>query len=421
MYCYSHKSNQLIWIEQNTGKIFANLFFNRKFARNEIAMIKRTLQIKLLELIQKYPIVTLTGPRQSGKSTLLKHTFPEYEYVSLEDPDMRLFATDDPRGFLATYSDKTIIDEAQRVPSLFSYLQSYTDKEEREGMYLLAGSHNFLLMESINQSLAGRTAILKLLPFSHAEMKEGGILPQTVDEQIFKGGYPRLYDKNIAPLDYYPFYIQTYVERDVRLMKNIGDLSKFIRFIKLCAGRIGQLLNLSSLANESGVAVSTISAWISVLEASYICHLLKPDHNNYAKRLVKTPKLYFYDTGLACSLLDIRSPEQVSTHFLRGGLFENLVINEFIKTAFNRGNEPNLTFWRDSTGNEVDLLQYINGKQYAYEIKSGATSSPDFFKGINKWAKLSGVKPEQCFAIYNGEKNMKTSVGKLISWSNLII
>lgn len=386
-----------------------------------MAMIKRTLQIKLLELVQKYPIVTLTGPRQSGKSTLLQHTFPDYKYVSLEDPDMRLFATDDPRGFLATYSDKTIIDEAQRVPSLFSYIQTHTDKEGREGMYLLAGSHNFLLMESINQSLAGRTAILKLLPFAHAEMKEGGILPQSVDEEIFKGGYPRLYDKNIAPLDYYPFYIQTYVERDVRLMKNIGDLSKFIRFIKLCAGRIGQLLNISSLANESGVAVSTISAWISVLEASYICYLLKPDHNNYAKRLVKTPKLYFYDTGLACSLLDIRTPEQVPTHFLRGGLFENLVINEFIKTAYNRGEEPNLTFWRDSTGNEVDLLQYINGKQYAYEIKSGATFSPDFFKGISKWAKLSGVTSEQCFAIYNGEKNMKTSAGKLITWSNLIV
>lgn len=352
-------------------------------------MIERTLHKKLSELTQKYPIVTLTGPRQSGKSTLLRHAFPNYKYVSLEDPDMRLFATDDPRGFLKTYPDKTIIDEAQRVPALFSYIQTHTDKEGREGMYLLAGSHNFLLMENINQSLAGRTAILKLLPFSHAEMKESEILPRTVDDEIFNGGYPRLYDKDIAPSDYYPFYIQTYVERDVRLMKNIGDLSKFIRFIKLCAGRIGQLLNLSSLANECGVAVSTISTWISVLEASYICYLLKPDHNNYAKRLVKTPKLYFYDTGLACSLLDIRTAEQVSTHFLRGGLFENLVINEFVKQAYNKGEEPNLTFWRDSTGNEVDLLQYIDGKPYAYEIKSGATYSPDFFKGIAKWAKLS--------------------------------
>ncbi|WP_300727317.1 ATP-binding protein [uncultured Bacteroides sp.] len=384
-------------------------------------MIKRVLQKKLLELVQKYPIVTLTGPRQSGKSTLLQYSFPDYNYVSLEDPDMRLFAMDDPRGFLSTYPDKTIIDEAQRVPSLFSYLQTHTDKEGKEGMYLLAGSHNFLLMENINQSLAGRTAILKLLPFSHAEMKEGDILSASIDEEIFKGNYPRLYDKDIAPSDYYPFYIQTYVERDVRLMKNIGDLSKFIRFIKLCAGRIGQLLNLSSLANECGVAVSTISAWISILEASYICYLLKPDYNNYAKRLVKTPKLYFYDTGLACSLLDIRMPEQVSTHFLRGGLFENMVINEFIKSSYNAGKEPDLTFWRDSTGNEVDLLRYVNGKQYAYEIKSGATFSPDYFKGISRWAKLSGVPVEQCFAIYSGEKNMKTAAGELVRWSDLKI
>lgn len=379
-------------------------------------MIERELKIRLLELIKKYPIVTLTGPRQSGKSTLLKTSFPEYKYVSLEDPDMRLFATEDPRGFLATYPDKTIIDEVQRVPSLFSYIQTHTDKENKEGMYLLAGSHNFLLMENINQSLAGRTAILRLLPFSHHEMKEGNILPATVDEEIFKGAYPRLYDKDITPIDYYPFYIQTYVERDVRLMRNIGDLSKFIRFLKLCAGRIGQLLNISSLANECGVSVTTATSWISILEASYICYLLKPDHNNYAKRLVKAPKLYFYDTGLACSLLDIRSAEQIATHFLRGGLFENLVVNEFVKEAYNKGEDTNLSFWRDSTGNEVDLLRTIEGKQYAYEIKSGATYSQDFFKGISKWAKLSGATPEQCFAIYNGDRDMKTSQGEVFQW-----
>ena len=398
------------------SKRFANLFFNRKFARNKIQMIERALKTKLLELTKKYPIITVTGPRQSGKSTLLRHSFPDYKYVSLEDPDMRLFATDDPRGFLATYSDQTIINEVQRVPALFSYIQTHTDKENREGMYLLAGSHNFLLMESINQSLAGRTAILKLLPFSHHEMEEGGIRPKTVDEEIFNGAYPRLYDKDIAPTDYYPFYIQTYVERDLRLMKNIGDLSKFIKFIKLCAGRIGQLLNISSLANECGVAVSTASVWLSVLEASYVCYLLKPDYNNYAKRLVKSPKLYFYDTGLACSLLDIKSADQIATHFLRSGLFENLVINEFVKEAYNKGMNPDITFWRDSTGNEVDLLLYVDGKPHAYEIKSGATYSPDFFKGISKWAKLSDATPEQCFAIYNGDKSIKTSTGEVLTW-----
>lgn len=382
-------------------------------------MIERMIKAKLLKLISQYPIVTLTGPRQSGKSTLLRTSFPDYQYVSLEDPDMRLFASEDPRGFLTTYPDKTIIDEVQRVPDLFSYLQTHVDKKNKEGMYLLAGSHNFLLMESINQSLAGRTAILRLLPFSHKEMKAGRILPESIDEEIYKGAYPRLYDKNIAPTDYYPFYIQTYVERDVRFIKNIGDLSKFIRFIKLCAGRIGQLLNLSGLANECGISVSTATAWMSLLEASYITYLLKPDYNNYAKRLVKSPKLYFYDTGLACSLLEIKSVEQVSTHFLRGGLFENLVINEFVKESLNKGEEPNLTFWRDSTGNEVDLLQMVQGKQNAYEIKSGATYSSDYFKGISKWAKLSGATPEQCFAIYLGDKSIKTSQGEVLMWSTI--
>lgn len=379
-------------------------------------MITRDLSNKLIDLFKKYSVIIVTGPRQSGKSTLLRVTFPDYKYVSLEDPDMRLFAEKDPKGFLLTYPDKTIIDEVQRVPQLFSYLQTHIDRENRPGMYLLAGSHNFLLMESINQSLAGRTAILRLLPFSHNEMKNANILPKNVDEEIFYGSYPRIYDKGIEPNDFYPYYIQTYVERDVRLIQNIGDLSKFVRFIKLCAGRIGQLLNISSLANECGVTTTTLSSWLSVLEASYICYLLKPDYNNFAKRLVKTPKLYFYDTGLACSLLDITSANQVSTHFLRGGLFENLVINEFIKNSYNAGNQPNLTFWRDNTGNEIDLLKYSDSKVYAYEIKSGSTFSSDYFKGITKWAKLSGTPTEQCNVIYTGEHNMTTSNGNLISW-----
>jgi len=371
----------------------------------------------LLEMIGKYPIVTLTGPRQSGKSTLLKYSFPEYQYVSLEDPDIREYVQTDPRGFLTTYPDKTIIDEAQRVPELFSYLQTHIDNQNKEGMYLLAGSHNFLMMQSIGQSLAGRTAVLKLLPFSHQEMKHGGVLPNTIDEEIFMGAYPRLYDKNIPPTDFYPYYIQTYVERDVRLMKNVGDLSKFIRFIKLCAGRIGQLLNLSSLANICGIAVTTATSWLSLLEASYIVYLLKPDNNNYSKRLVKSPKLYFYDTGLACSLLEIKEAGQVATHFLRGGLFENLVINEFVKESLNKGEEPLLNFWRDKTGNEVDLLQTIGNKQYAYEIKSGSTYSQDYFKGISFWAKLSGAPSEQCRAIYTGDTLLKTSKGEVISWN----
>lgn len=382
-------------------------------------MIERELRNKIMQLADKYPVVTLTGPRQSGKSTLLKNSFPEYKYVSLEDIDVREFAASDPRGFLKTYDRHVIIDEAQRVPDLFSYIQTHVDRLDETGMYLLAGSQNFLLMNKVNQSLAGRTAVLKLLPFSHRELKNGNILPSNINEEIFFGSYPRLYDKEIAPTDYYPFYIQTYVERDVRQLKNIGDLSKFVKFIKLCAGRIGQLLNMSSLANECGISVPTVGEWLSLLEASYICYLLKPDNNNFAKRLVKTPKLYFYDTGLACSLLDIHSAQQVDTHFLRGGLFENMVINNFIKNDWNQGQPNNLYFWRDSQGNEIDLIKYSGNTIDAYEIKSGATFSSDFFKNLSKWSAITSTPPDHLHVVYGGENNLDTSKGKLIAWQNL--
>lgn len=382
-------------------------------------MIERDIAGRLLFLIEKFPIVTLTGPRQSGKSTLLKNILTDYHYVSLEDPDLMAFARDDPRSFIRTYADKTIIDEAQRVPALFSYLQTHTDLAGREGMYCLAGSHNFLLMESISQSLAGRTAILKLLPFSHSEMRRASILPRTTDEEIFYGGYPRIFDKSIAPTDYYPPYIQTYLERDVRTLKNIGNMTDFLRFTQLCAGRIGQLLNLSSLANDCSISVSTASAWLSILETSYICYTLRPDHTNYTKRLVKTPKLYFYDTGLACALLGIRSAMQVNTHYLRGALFENLVINEFIKAALHRGQEPVLSFWRDKMGLELDLVSYCEKQIEVYEIKSGATYSSDFFKNLTKWAKLSGFRPEQCHVIYDGEMDLTTTEGHVHAWKTL--
>lgn len=378
-------------------------------------MIQRELQATLEHFATKYPIVTLTGPRQSGKSTLLRHAFPDYQYISLEDLDMREFATNDPRGFLATYSSHVILDEAQRVPSLFSYLQTHIDKTNDPGMYLLAGSHNFLLMESVNQSLAGRTAVLKLLPFSRHEMKNGGVLRAKINEQIYYGGYPRLFDKELRPDEFYPFYIQTYVERDVRQLKNIGDLSRFTRFVKLCAGRIGQLLNMSSLAVECGVSVPTVTSWISVLEASYICYLLRPDWNNLTKRLVKSPKLYFYDTGLACSLLDIKSPEQLDIHFSRGSLFENLVINQFIKKAWNEGKNTDLRFWRDSQGNEVDLLVYDTEKPMACEIKSGETFQTSFFKGLNHWANITNADTDQLHVIYGGTNSLSTASGQLMT------
>jgi hypothetical protein len=384
-------------------------------------MIQRTLQTTLDHLASKYPVITLTGPRQSGKSTLLKHAFPDYRYISLEDLDMREFATNDPRGFLHSFPNRVILDEAQRVPSLFSYIQTHVDRTDEPGMYLIAGSHNFLLMESVNQSLAGRTAILKLLPFSGREMKEGGVLQDTINKQIYYGAYPRLYDKGLTPDQFYPYYIQTYVERDVRQLKNIGDLSRFTRFIKLCAGRIGQLLNLSSLAVECGISVPTATSWLSVLEASYICYLLRPDWNNFAKRLVKSPKLYFYDTGLACSLLDIKSPDQLDLHFSRGALFENFVINEFIKKAWNEGRETDLRFWRDNQGNEVDLLVYDGDKPLAYEIKSGETFQPSFFKGLTKWAAITGTDINRLHVIYGGPNSLKTSNGQLMTINEIIL
>ena len=378
-------------------------------------MINRDLGDKISHLSKKFPIVTLTGPRQSGKSTLLKNLFPDYRYVSLENPDIRSFASDDPNGFIKTFNNHIIIDEAERVPSLFSYLQTHIDDVNEQGMYLLAGSRNFHLMAAIDQSLAGRTAVLKLLPFSRHELNNAGELPETINEQIFKGFYPRIYDKDINPTDYYPSYIATYVERDVRTMLNIGDLGRFTRFIRLCAGRIGQLLNKSNLAIEAGVTIPTVESWLSVLEASYILYRLEPNFNNYNKRIVKTPKLFFYDTGLACSLLGIRSAEQIESHFLRGELFENLVINQFIKDRLNNGIVPDLTFWRDSTGLEVDLIETIGLQQHGYEIKSGSTFTNSFFDGLTKWGELSGTPVSSRTVIYSGSDNLQTSNGNVIA------
>lgn len=381
--------------------------------------IGRTAVDKLQQLAVKFPFVTITGPRQSGKSTLAETAFPDFRQVSLEDLDNREFALKDPRGFIATYPSKTIIDEVQRVPSILSYLQTHADKSREMGMYVLTGSQNFELMEAIDQSLAGRTALLTLLPLSHEEMGQAGILPENVDAEIFYGSYPALYDRGIHPVDYFPSYIKSYLEKDVRQMKAIEDLSRFRKLVRLCAGRIGQILNKSSLAVECGVTSPTVDSWLSVLEESYIVYFLRPDYRNFSKRLVKSPKLYFYDTGLACSLLDIKSPEQVSTHYLRGGLFENMVVNEILKRSLNRGIDPALSFWRDSAGHEVDLIVTAGDIQHAYEIKSGATFSTDYFKGLDYWAGLSGVSPSRRSVIYAGETPLMTSSGEVLSWRNM--
>ena len=380
--------------------------------------IQRELSDILVEASGHYPVVTLTGPRQSGKSTLLKHLFPTYRYVSLEDPDIRRVAIEDPRGFLKTYPDKTIIDEAQRAPDLFSYLQTHVDESDSTGMYFLAGSHNFLLMQSITQSLAGRTAVLNLLPFSRSELHRAEKLPPTIDEQILKGFYPRLYDRKIPAQRFYADYVRTYVERDVREVTRIVELNKFEKFIKLCAARIGQLLNVASLAMDCGISVPTAEGWLSILEGSFIVYRLQPNHVNFNKRIVKSPKLYFYDTGLACYLLGIKTAEEVGLSYLKRALFENMVVNQFVKDALNRGETPDISFWRDSQGNEVDLLVGTENNWQAYEIKSGHTYNPSFFKGLDKWGALSSTPPAHRYVIYAGKQELTTSGGELVAFDN---
>lgn len=379
------------------------------------AYIPRAISDAVTRTAQQFPVVTLTGPRQSGKSTLLRHLFPHYAYVSLEEIDNRLLAHNDPRAFLRKYPGRVVIDEVQRVPQLLSYIQGRVDEVDEPGMYLLSGSHNFLLMQSVDQSLAGRSAVMTLLPLSRGELHGAGLLPDGIDEQIFRGFYPRLYQRDIRPEQFYQSYVTTYVERDVRLMQNITSLDAFTRMLRLCAARIGQLLNISNLANECGISTTAVRQWLSVLQASYIVYTLQPNYNNYNKRLVKTPKLYFYDTGLACHLLGIESAGQIDTHWAKGALYENLVINQHVKDAYNGARRPDLTFWRDSSGTEVDLIDTRRGVQHAYEIKSAYTFRPDFFKGLEQWARLSGAAPQQLNVVYNGQP-MPLTQGNVISF-----
>ncbi|MDR2801895.1 MAG: ATP-binding protein [Prevotellaceae bacterium] len=381
-------------------------------------MIERQIKKQIIHFAKKFPVVMLTGPRQSGKSTLLRNSFPAYHYVSMEEPDVRAAAQTDPRHFLNRLRGKTIIDEAQYVPELFSYIQTKVDAKNSSGMYLLSGSQNFLLMQQITQSLAGRAAVLKLLPFSFAELQKTDAHPETIDKLILTGGYPRIYDKHIKPAEFYPSYLQTYVERDVRQLRNISDLSLFIRFLKLCAGRIGQILNIASLANDCGIKRDTAQAWLSVLETSYIIFQLQPYYKNLNKRLIKSPKLYFYDTGLACSLLSVENTTQLGTHFLRGNLFENWAIAEYLKQSYAKAKEPAIYFWRDSNGNEIDLLIEQGGQLQAVELKSSSTMHSDDFKGLRYWQALSNASPATCRVVYAGDLSMKTEKGLYVPWKN---
>jgi predicted AAA+ superfamily ATPase len=382
-------------------------------------MVKRSLTEKVRKLAEKFPVISISGPRQSGKTTLARACFPEYDYVNLELPDIRSMAYEDPREFLNTYRKGLILDEVQNVPEIFSYLQVFADESKQPGKYILTGSQNFLLLEKISQSLAGRAAILTLLPFSLEEITETGFKSHSHADYLFKGSYPAVFDKEIEPTDFYPSYIQSYLERDVRSIINIGNVLNFRKFLGIIAGRTGQIINYTSIANDTGVDQKTIQRWLSVLEASYIVFLLRPFHKNFSKRLIKSPKLYFYDTGLACSLLGIKKADDTGFHFLKGALFENLVISEIAKHYFHRGIRPDLYFWRDNTGNEVDCLIEEGLRTKAIEIKAGTTIGEDFFNGLKYYQKISGIPVNELFLVYGGVQSQKRSQAKVVSWIQL--
>jgi len=364
-------------------------------------MIKRTLSDYAQFIFTKYPVITITGPRQSGKTTLARHTFSDKPYANLENPMVRQFAIEDPVGFLNQYPQGAVLDEIQRAPELMSYLQVIVDEKRTNSLFVLTGSSQFKLMEKISQSLAGRTAILKLLPLTIKEL--GTDAAESPDEIIFKGFYPRIYDQDIPPGRAYGDYFETYIERDLRQLVNIKNLSLFQRFVALCAGRTGQLLNLSNLANDAGISHSTAREWMAVLQASYIVYLLPPLYRNIKKRLVKSPKLYFYDVGLASWLCGIENTGHVMNHPLRGHLFENTVVIEALKYRFNQGKRDNLNFFRDSSGNEIDLVYNIAHTLLPIEIKSGQTISSDYFKGFKKFQKIFPDLPYGQVIVYGGD------------------
>jgi len=383
-------------------------------------MIKRDIDSTIHTFLKGFPIVTITGPRQSGKTTLARAIFAHKPYLSLEDPDVRQMALDDPRAFLDRLPDGGIIDEVQRVPEILSYLQTRVDADGRMGLFLLTGSQQFGLMSGITQSLAGRTAFIELMPFSINELNTAGLMTSDVNQMLFTGGYPPLYDRQLLPRMWFPAYVTSYVERDARQLLNIQDLDSFQRFVRLCAGRSGQILNLSSLANDCGITHNTAKSWISVLEASYIVFQLRPHHANFNKRLIKSPKLYFYDTGLLCWLIGIQEANQLTTHPLRGSIFETFIISELVKSRLNKGERAQFYFWRDSNGNEVDVILDMGSKLMPIEIKSGQTLNQDFFRGLERWMLLAGDQAISPTLVYGGtQKHVRKGI-RILGWNAVV-
>ena len=380
-------------------------------------MVHRCLASRLKEAAASFTVVTLTGPRQSGKTTLCRAEFPDKVYANLEAPDTRAFALDDPRGFLAQFPDGAVLDEIQRAPELLSYLQVLVDENPLPGRWILTGSQNLAMMDSVNQSLAGRTAVLRLLPMSFDEMTEFANAPQTLNEVLFTGGYPRILDQNIPASDWLASYVSTYIERDVRQLSKVGDLNTFQKFVALCAGRTGQLLNYSNLAADCGITQPTAKKWLSILEASYLVFLQPNWSGNHRKRLVKMPKLHFLDVGLACWLLGIRAPEHLEAHPLRGALFETWVATEVWKHRLHRGISGPLNFYRDKTGLEADILIQESEYTLLAEAKAGQTVASDSFKPLNRVAAtLEESSSLRKVLVYGGEELQERTDVLLLPW-----
>lgn len=380
-------------------------------------MIERTVEQHILKLATQYPVVTMTGPRQSGKTTLCQAAFPHKQYISLENLDIRRMAVNDPRQFLSNLPDGAILDEIQRAPDLLSYIQGIVDEKKKEGMFILTGSQQFELMDLITQSLAGRTALVKLLPLSYEEAYRGKKKPD-LNTVLLTGFYPRIFDKKLNPTQALDFYTTTYIERDVRSLIQVQDLSRFEMFLKVCAAQTGQILNLSHLSNECGIAVNTVKSWLSVLEASYIIFLLRPHHKNFKKRLIKSPKLYFVDVGLAAFLLGIQDASHLKNHPLRGALFETFVVTEILKQRYNHIRTNNLYYFRDNVGHEVDVLLDFGSEVIAMEIKSGQTVNAEFFKALDFYGKINPAVKAQ-YLIYSGDKYYKENANQVFPFEKI--
>ena len=384
-------------------------------------MIARDLAPRLTEAAQKWPSITLTGPRQSGKTTLCRALFPQHAYQTLEAPDVRAFAAEDPRAFLNRFTHGAILDEVQRAPDLLSYLQGIIDADPAPGRWILTGSQNFSLLESVSQSLAGRTRVFHLLPLTRGETIRFSRHPDTLDESLFAGSYPRIFDDNLDPADWLGSYVATYIERDVRMISNVSDLAIFQRFVALCAGRTAQLLNYSSLAGDCGISQPTARAWLSILETSFLVFRLPAFYANIRKRLVKMPKLHFYDTGLVCWLLGIRSPEQLRSHPLRGPIFETWVVSEIAKHRANRGEANGLSFYRDRNGAEADLIVQRPSGNLLVEAKSAETASSNLFDSGKRVLRHLARSPDPCSAavVYGGDQHQSRGGYRLVPWKEL--